>query len=68
MKTWVQKYHPKNLGQITGQQKAVSEAHRFWRNFRSNVKNAILLYGPPGCGKTSFVYALAEQESLELVE
>jgi replication factor C large subunit len=68
MKTWTAKYQPKNLNDVIGQQKAVADVYNFWRRFNSSVKNAILLHGPPGCGKTSLIYALAQQEKLEVVE
>jgi replication factor C large subunit len=68
MKTWTLKYQPQNLSAVIGQTRAVSDVHDFWRKFNSSVKNAVLLHGPPGCGKTSMIYALAQQENLELVE
>ncbi|MBT3582689.1 replication factor C large subunit [Candidatus Woesearchaeota archaeon] len=68
MKQWVQKYQPKKLNEIIGQQKAVAEVYNFWRNFKQSPKKAILVHGPPGCGKTSLIYALANQENLEIVQ
>jgi replication factor C large subunit len=68
MKPWVQKYQPKNLADVIGQSKSVTDVYNFWRNFKYSKKRATLLHGPPGCGKTSLIYALAEQESLEIVE
>jgi len=68
MKQWVQKYQPKKLNEIIGQQKAVADVYNFWRNFKHNPKKAVLVHGPPGCGKTSLIYALANQENLELVQ
>jgi replication factor C large subunit len=68
MKPWVQKYQPKKLNDIIGQSKAITEVYNFWRGFKNSRKKAALLYGPPGCGKTSLIHALAEQEALEVVE
>jgi len=68
MKPWVQKYSPQKLSEIIGQSKGVEDVYNFWRNFKQGSKKAFLLYGPPGCGKTSLIYALARQENLELVQ
>ena len=68
MKLWTYKYQPEKLSEVISQSKAVAEVYRFWQNFKPNSKRAALLHGPPGCGKTSLIYALAAQENLEIVE
>jgi replication factor C large subunit len=37
-------------------------------NYKKQKKRAVLVYGTSGCGKTSAVYALAEDLNLEIVE
>jgi replication factor C large subunit len=68
IKPWVQKYCPRKLNEILGQSTAVASIYNFWRGFKQVPKKAMLVYGPPGCGKTCTIYALAQQENLELVQ
>lgn len=65
MKQWVVKYAPKSLKEVVGH----SEAIALLRHFISNTKNkAALIYGPTGNGKTSVVYALANEIGYEVLE
>ncbi len=60
---WTEKYRPKNLKQIIGNQKAVSTLQEWakeWANGNPK-KKAVVLSGKPGIGKTSCAYALANQ-------
>jgi len=65
---WTRKYIPKTLKDIEGQHAAVSALKQFVENFKKQKKRAILLHGAPGCGKTSCVYALANDLNLEMLE
>ncbi len=65
---WQIKYRPKRSSDIIGQNSAVEKLEDFLKNYKRYSKKAILLYGPPGVGKTSSVYALANELNLELIE
>ena len=65
---WTEKYQPKRVLDIVGQSAAVSAVLSFIKSFPMVRKNALLLHGPPGVGKTSIVYALTEEFDYELVE
>lgn len=65
---WVEKYRPKKLNEIIGQKNTIEAVYNFWRNFKRSEGKALMLYGPPGSGKTSILCALAQQEALELVQ
>jgi replication factor C large subunit len=63
------KYSPKSCKDIVGQSAQIKiikdkiEKHR-----SSRSRKALLVYGPPGSGKTSSIHALARELDLELVE
>jgi len=65
--TWTEKYRPKNLDEIKGQDEAVFKVKDFIKNYRKK-KKALILHGPPGTGKTSLAHAAANGNNLEIFE
>ena len=68
MQIWTRTYAPKSKSEIVGQNKAADELSDFIKKFSSQKKKAIILYGRSGTGKTSSVYALAQELNLEVIE
>lgn len=64
---WTEKYRPKRLSEIEGQEQAVFLLKNFLRKFGSENK-AVIIHGPPGTGKTSLALAAAEENNAELFE
>lgn len=64
---WIRKYAPKKLSEVVGQVDAVNKLKRYVETFTKKSKG-IFLYGGQGNGKTSSVYALAEEGDYELIE
>lgn len=64
---WINKYLPKKLDEVIGQFNQVSLLKKYVEEHRKGGK-IIFLYGGRGNGKTSSVYALANELNLELVE
>ncbi|GIU68285.1 MAG: replication protein C [Candidatus Pacearchaeota archaeon] len=64
--SWIEKYRPKKISEIRGQNQAIDKIKVFLKNFPN--KRAAILYGPPGTGKTSIVYALANELNSEILE
>ncbi len=74
---WVEKYRPKSVREIKGFTTNIKKIKEFIANFESKQKmgkklrspeKAILLEGPPGIGKTTVVYALANDLGYSVVE
>ncbi len=67
---WAEKYRPRRIQDVVGNEEAKKE-YVAWLNSWIRGKpshKAVLLYGPPGCGKTSIVYATASEYNWELIE
>ena len=62
------KYQPKTAKEIIGQDSGIKKLRDFVVNFKRQKKNAALLYGPSGTGKTISAYAIAKELNLEILE
>ncbi len=60
------KYQPKRISEIVNQKSGVEEIIKFLKNFGKG-KKAIIIYGPPGIGKTASVYAIANELNYEII-
>jgi replication factor C large subunit len=67
-KPWIRKYSPGRISEVIGQDSAISFLKDFVNRYDKQKKKAVLIYGSSGCGKTSSVYALANELNLEIVE
>src|SRR3989338_2554395 len=65
---WTKRYAPKNSSEVVGQEKALISLKSFISGYKKARKKAMILYGPPGCGKTSSVYAVASELNLKVIE
>ena len=71
---WTEKHRPKNLAEIRGQDIAIEKIKSFINNFNNpsnkkiSSKKSLTLHGPPGIGKTSLAYAIANEINSEIFE
>ena len=68
MQPFTIKYQPKRTNEIIGQDNAIKKLKDFVVNFKRQRKNAALVYGPSGVGKTISVHVLANELDLEILE
>jgi replication factor C large subunit len=73
---WFEKYRPKTAKDMVGFENNIDQIHTFLENFKQKISNgtlgpnerAVLLEGPPGIGKTTVVYAIANDLGYNVVE
>jgi len=64
---WIEKYRPKKFENMKGQEEAIIKVKNFINGFPKR-KKAIILHGPPGTGKTSMAYVIANEMDSEIFE
>jgi len=64
---WVEKYRPKKIGDVVGNDEAKASFIE-WLKSKRKTKKAVLLYGPPGVGKTALVNAAAREYGFSIIE
>jgi replication factor C large subunit len=64
---WSEKYRFKNIEQFIGNEQSRSDVLRWIKNWIKGTKPLIII-GPPGTGKTSFVTSLASFFNYDLIE
>jgi replication factor C large subunit len=71
MEDWTEKYRPKTLRDIVGNERALSTLHAWaqrWNQEKIPEKHAVILSGKPGTGKTSTALSLASDMGWTVLE
>ncbi|MBX0324017.1 replication factor C large subunit [Halomicroarcula sp. F13] len=64
---WTEKYRPSTLSEVRGNNKA-RDALKEWADTWENHREAVVLHGTPGVGKTSAAHALANDMGWPTIE
>ncbi len=64
---WVEKYRPKKPEDIIGNEQAKANFIE-WLKSKRKTKKAVLLYGPPGVGKTALVNSASKEFDFKIIE
>lgn len=67
MRLLADRIRPRTLEEYVGQQHIVGEGRLLRRAIEADRVSSILLYGPPGCGKTTLANVIAEQTKGEFI-
>jgi len=67
MTDWTERYRPSSLSELRGNDKAVKGV-REWADTWDDHREALVIHGSPGVGKTSAAHALAADMGWETVE
>lgn len=68
---WIEKYQPQKIRDLVGNKKAVTSIKDWLANWPKSIsrnKRALLLYGPPGVGKTIAVHVIAKHLGFDVSE
>lgn len=63
---WNEKYRPKTTSELVGNRDAITEVVEYLKDYQN--KDPVIMHGPPGVGKTTCVYTIAEDLGYDIYE
>ncbi len=67
LKPLAERMRPRSLGEMVGQRRLLAEDASLRRAIESSHVHSMILWGPPGCGKTTLALLLAKYADAEFV-
>lgn len=68
MTSLLEKYSPKKVADIVGQNSALMQIIEFLDNFKAQKRKSMIIHGPTGVGKSCAVYTIAKELDYDIVE
>ncbi len=68
---WTDKYRPQKITELSGNQAALSKISDWLQQWPKSItrnRRALIIFGPPGVGKTTSVYVIARELGYEITE
>ena len=59
---------PKTLEEYVGQKHVIGEGKILYRTIKADRLSSIILFGPPGCGKTSLARVISETTKYKFIK
>ncbi len=63
-----EKLRPKSFSELFGQKKIFSDNKVLFKKIQDGFLQSLILWGPPGCGKTSFALALINEVNADIFQ
>jgi len=61
-------FRPKNLSEFYGQKKIINESSWFYQAIKADRVPSLIFWGPPGSGKTTLAFIIANETKAEFIE
>lgn len=65
---FTEKYRPKLFSDLVGNKEGISKLRNFLKNFDKQEKKSVIIFGPPGIGKTTSAVITAKAEGYHVIE
>lgn len=59
---------PKTLEEYVGQEHILGKDKILYRTIKADRLSSIILFGPPGCGKTSLARVISEEQNINFTK
>lgn len=65
---FTEKYRPTNFSELVGNEEGITKLRQFLKTFNQQNKKCVIIYGPPGIGKTTSAVICAKEAGFHVIE